>query len=169
MGTWAQVTCRVATTRPDLQRMRIADELNHFCTFSSSICFCISYQRESAFTNFPITYDSVKCCHCEWLERRERAISSISNNFSVGSSFVPIRTLSRLWSKDSEAPGVFKLEVSTKERQAAPGDFTRKRMSRSFPDFRADDKNCQAFKCEMTISTRTCSAISPSGSLGLLR
>ena len=24
MGTWAQVTCRVATTRPDLHRMRIA-------------------------------------------------------------------------------------------------------------------------------------------------
>ena len=131
---------------------------NRFCTedttalrgnpfsLSSSMCFCISYSRGRAFTNFPITHDSVRCCHCEWLKRRERAISSISNNFRVGSSFVPIRTLSSFWSKASEAPCVFKLYVSTKERQAAPGELTRKRMSRSFSDFRADDKDCQAFK-----------------------
>ena len=59
--------------------------------------------------NLPITYDSVRCCHCEWLERRESAISSISNNFRVGSSFVPISTLSSSWSKASEAHCVFKL------------------------------------------------------------
>ena len=86
--------------------------------------------------------------HCETLERRERAISSISNNFRVGSSFVPICTLSSLWSKASEAPCVFKLQVSTKERHAAPGEVTCKIMSRSFSDFSVDEKNCQAFKCE---------------------
>ena len=67
---------------------------------------CISYSRGRAFANFPIAYDSVRCCHCEWLERKERTISSISNNFRDGSSFVPIRTLSSLWSKASAAAAV---------------------------------------------------------------
>ena len=59
--------------------------------------------------NIPITYNSVRFCHYERLERRERAIPSIANNFGVGSWFVPIGTLSSLWSKASEAPCVFKL------------------------------------------------------------